>query len=67
MPTKEKNDAEANRRKETGVKRFTRHEAECQVAATNDQDKLKELAGHPNAHVVKNAKHKLEKLGHATT
>jgi hypothetical protein len=62
MATKDKNDAETNRRKETGVKRFTRHEAECQVAATSDVAKLTELAGHPNAHVVKNAKHKLEKL-----
>ena len=63
MPTKEKTDAEANRRKETGVKRLTRHEAEREVAATTDKDRLTELAGHPNSHVVKNAKHKLEKLG----
>ena len=65
MPTKESNDAAANRRKETGVKRFTRHEAECQVAGTSDRDELTALTGHPNAHVVKNAKHKLAKLGSA--
>lgn len=62
MATTDKNDAAANRRKETGVKRFTRHEAEGQVAATNDRALLTALAGHPNAHVVKNAKYKLAKL-----
>jgi hypothetical protein len=65
MATNDKNDAAANRRKESGVKRFTRHEAERQVAATNDRDKLTELAGHPNSHVVKSAKYKLAKLAPA--
>jgi hypothetical protein len=65
MATNDKNDAASNRRKETGVKRLTRHEAERQVAQTNDREKLTELAGHPNSHVVKSAKHKLGKLAPA--
>lgn len=67
MATKEKDTAAADRRKETGVKKYTRHEAERQVAATTDETRLNELMGHPNKHVQKNARFKLDKIQFAKT